>query len=293
MVITKLQGGLGNQMFQFAAGLALAKKKQTNLYLDIISFNSKYSQQPVTPRKYELNIFDLPAEILTIAQTKKILRNKDFRLPIWKPNKKLTYTFYKEPGYEYRPYLENTSLPVYLDGYFQSHRYFSDYKMLIQQAFSFEKKISHDFISPTLTQIINENSVSVHIRRGDYIADQPTNQYHGTCSIEYYKRSIERIANELSNPHFFFFSDDISWVKQNFSALNKPKTFVAENFGSDNWKDMYFMSKCKHHIIANSTFSWWGAWLSNQPEQIVIAPQRWFQTNLSDKDLIPNEWIRL
>jgi len=292
MIIVKLQGGLGNQMFQFATGFVLAKKKQTELFLDIMSFDQKHSVQPITPRNYQLNIFELPAEILTIAQTKKILKNKDFRLPFWKLNKKLSCSFYKEPCYEYDSDIENISLPVYLDGYFQSHHYFSDYRKQIQQVFSFEKKYVQQFISPTLSQILNDNSVSVHIRRGDYISDKQTNEYHGTCSLGYYEQSIHLFLSELKDPHFFFFSDDIDWVKEKFSNLHAKKTFVNENPGRDSWKDMFFMTKCKHHIIANSTFSWWGAWLSDHPFKKVIAPLKWFETNLSDKDLIPQEWFR-
>lgn len=293
MIIVKLQGGLGNQMFQFAAGLALAKKHVADLYLDLSFFNDNKSLQPITPRDFELDIFELPAQALTVVQKKKILKNKDFRLPFWKLHKKLSYSIYSEPHYEYDPNIKNIKLPAYLDGYFQSYKYFSDYKPLIEHMFSFERKNFQNVVSPSLSQIINENSVCVHIRRADYINIKQTNAFHGVCSTEYYERSIEKIIKEVENPHFFFFSDDISWVKQIFSNLNVKKTFVNENFGSESWKDMYYMSKCKHQIIANSTFSWWGAWLNNNQQKIVIAPKKWFNVNLSDKDLIPHDWVRL
>jgi hypothetical protein len=293
MVIIKLQGGLGNQMFQFAAAFVLAKKRQTDLYLDLNLYTKKNAQKLITPREYELNIFNLPGKILTKREIKKIQNNKDFRLPIWKLNNKLAYTIYTEIPYVYDENLYDVEPPIYLDGYFQSYKYFDDHKDLIQSLFDFERKMNHERVSENLYNIINDESVSVHIRRGDYVTDKQTNEHHGTCHIDYYEKSIDLMLKEFNNPHFFFFSDDIAWAKEKFSNLKAKKTFVKENIETDSWKDMFFMTKCKHNVIANSSFSWWGAWLNQNKEKKVIAPQKWLRFNTSLEDLIPCSWIKL
>ena len=293
MVIVKLQGGLGNQMFQYANAFVLAKKKQTELYLDLTLFIKRNAKKLITPREYELNIFNLPGQILTSRQVKKIHQHKDFRLPFWKINNKLSYSFYTEKLYEFDENLYDAGLPIYLDGYFQSYKYFTEYAEIIQQLFAFENKHLLVSLSENLQKITNEDSVAVHVRRGDYVTNQQTNEHHGTCDLDYYEKSISLILNEVNKPHFFFFSDDLLWVKEKFKNLAAAKTFVDENAGKNSWRDMFFMSKCKHNIIANSSFSWWGAWLNQNKSKKVIAPAKWVQLNVPLKDLIPDSWVQL
>lgn len=136
-------------------------------------------------------------------------------------------------------------------------------------------------------------AVSIHVRRGDYAQDRITQQVHGLCGLDYYDRAAQYIAAHVAAPHFFIFSDDMPWVKENLK-LSFPVTFVDHNNESSDYNDLLLMSLCDHHIIANSSFSWWGAWLSDSAEKIVIAPQMWFaNSNADTKDLLPDSWVRL
>ena len=139
----------------------------------------------------------------------------------------------------------------------------------------------------------NQNTIAVHIRRGDYVTDKLTQQFHGNCSLEYYHRAIIELQTNNKDFILVFFSDDSDWVKEQFGDLSYSKIFVDHNKNEDSWKDMFLMSSCQHNIIANSSFSWWAAWLNNNPEKVVVAPKEWFATNKKTNDLIPSEWIRL
>ena len=140
--------------------------------------------------------------------------------------------------------------------------------------------------------IKSTNAVSIHFRRGDYVDQPETNKTHGTCTKEYYQKAVDLMASRIVNPHFFLFSDEPEWIKENFSTAI-PSTHVA---GYPGFIDMYLMGLCRHNIIANSSFSWWGAWLNINPDKIVIAPTQWFaidEINNKAVDLVPSNWIRL
>jgi hypothetical protein len=131
------------------------------------------------------------------------------------------------------------------------------------------------------------------VRMTDYLTDPVTQKKHGTCDSEYYKRALEYITEKVSNPHFYVFSDDMQWTKQNLD-IPQPVCYVDQNSPNMGHVDMYLMSLCRHHIIANSTFSWWGAWLNKNPDKIVIAPKKWFAAaEYNSDDLIPSSWIRI
>ena len=141
-------------------------------------------------------------------------------------------------------------------------------------------------------EIIATESVSLHVRHGDYVTNADTNSFHGVCSLDYYKNAVSKIKQEMPLP-FFIFSDDIIWAKENLDFIGNM-TFIEYNGATPDHEEMYLMSLCQHNIIANSSFSWWGAWLNQNPNKIIIAPQNWFNdVSLDTKDLIPNEWIRL
>lgn len=141
--------------------------------------------------------------------------------------------------------------------------------------------------------ILSVNAVSLHVRRGDYVSNLTINQFHGTCSLEYYNQAIAQIAKKVETPHFFVFSDDPEWVKSNLK-IDYSITIVDHNNADKNYEDIRLMSLCKHHIIANSSFSWWGAWLCRNPNKIVIAPLKWFNDkSINTTDLIPDGWIKI
>jgi hypothetical protein len=141
-------------------------------------------------------------------------------------------------------------------------------------------------------QISKVNAVSLHVRRGDYVQNAKTNANHGVCSLDYYRAAIQNILERVEAPSFFIFSDDIPWVKEHL-VLDIPCRYVDHNQGVESYNDMRLMSLCRHHIIANSSFSWWGAWLNPDPQKIVIAPQKWFANDNIVDDLFPPEWVTM
>jgi hypothetical protein len=178
---------------------------------------------------------------------------------------------------------------VYLDGYWQSEKYFKDIESIIRSEF-IVKTMSDPANEAMSERICGTESVSVHVRRKDYVSDSATSRIHGGCSLAYYYAAAERIARAVAEPHFFVFSDDAQWARENLD-LKYPTTFVTHNGPDKNYEDLRLMTLCNHHIVANSTFSWWGAWLSINPDKMVIAPRKWFaESDLDCRDLIPDSW---
>lgn len=175
-------------------------------------------------------------------------------------------------------------------GTWQSEKYFISVKNDIQGVFQFNEEKLSDLTIEISKKIKNEESVSIHIRRGDYLHDSYKDEFANVCTIDYYLKSINYIKSKVSDPVFYVFSDDINWVKIQFK--NENMIFVDFNMKINSWQDMYLMSLCKHNIIANSTFSWWGAYLNANVEKIVVAPQKWIHS-LEKDDIIPSDWIRI
>lgn len=288
MIIAHLIGGLGNQMFQYAAARALAAKRNTSLLLDISSFDSYTLHQG-----FELNrIFCGDFNIAQKAHMQKMLGWQSFNSVkrylhrpalSWLRNKSLAI----EPSFEYWQGFEDLSAETYLSGYWQSERYFISADDIIRKDFRFSTPLSAENLE-LADNISNSDSISLHVRRGDYV----NNSAYASCSLDYYKSAIEYLTKQLESSTFFIFSDDINWVKENLK-LEHPHIYIDNNQGDQSYNDMRLMSLCKHNIIANSSFSWWGAWLNANEAKTVIAPKKWFNTDLNSKDLIPANWVRL
>ena len=238
-------------------------------------------------RKFELDIFDITHKEANLLQrliyrmALYILKTTTLKLPSIYTEKSLVYDdcIFKNPPAKY------------YSGFFQSYKYFDEIAETIRSKFSFRKTL--DSQNLRLLQHINQvNSVSIHIRRGDYIYWDALDQSHVLSSLAYYHVAIELLQQKLQDFTFFVFTDDVAWVK---AHLKINYVLVEGNTDSNSWKDMYLMSCCKHHIIANSTFSWWAAWLNNFEDKVVIAPKKWFGNELNDEtiDLCPQEWIRI
>lgn len=292
MIIVKLTGGLGNQMFQYAAGRCLAHKYGTTLKLDIQSFKD------YTFRNYCLNQFKIFEDFVT----SKDLANVKFPWDgiLIRFNKHVIRSFFhlqsieyiKEEGFSFQKNALNFRDNVYLDGYWQSEKYFCDIENIIRKEFNIVNPLSS--ISKEIADQIKDcESISIHVRRGDYVSNPLVNNVHGTCGMEYYCRAINMLLEKIENPHFFVFSDDPEWACSNIKP-DAPTTYVGHSNSSKDYEDMYLMSICRHNIIANSSFSWWGAWLNKNPEKIVIAPQKWFNSEDSNtRDLIPDKWYKV
>lgn len=302
MIIVKIMGGLGNQLFQYSTGRALSIMYNTELKVDLSFFkNPKYSIA------YRLDKFNLP---FTPADEFDFFHLKNKTI-IPKLYRGLNRFGYKSSKYYNKTHIkENEVLALYkaqnkvennyyIEGWLQSENYFKDYRTKIINDLNADHLLYNKNVI-IQENIQNTNSVSVHIRRGDYI----TNGFFKTLTIDYYKNAISIIDANVQNPTFYFFSDDIAWVKKEFS--NIPKSIFIDNNSIvesgyttiGDIEDLMLMRKCKHHIIANSTFSWWGAWLNENPTKIVIAPLKWFNDNKTQKKIetngfFPNTWLKI
>lgn len=292
MIITKIIGGLGNQMFQYAAGRALSLRNNTDLALDVSGFkNYKLHQGFEFPRLFnqhyaiatQTDIFKMLGW-QTPSLVRRVLARKQFA--------SLRHaSFIAEPHYQYWSGINNTPKNCYLSGYWQSEKYFGDVSAQIREDFTFVLPLEGKNAELS-ERIVESNAISLHIRRGDYVSNQQTTATHGLCSIDYYQEAIRYIAERVQDPQFFVFSDDIAWVRDNLK-IDFPHHYVDHNSGAQSYNDMRLMSLCQHHIIANSSFSWWGAWLNPSVAKIVIAPKKWFVTDTDTSDLYPSGWITL
>jgi hypothetical protein len=277
-------------MFQFATGLAISKLNNTELKLDISSFEN-YTLH----NGFELDeVFLGNFAIASLSDVSSVLRAK--RSPLIRKVYRRLFTgnvvsnYIIEPDFNYWSEFKRISNNTYIEGYWQSERYFKDISQHIQTQFKFKQPLTN--LNMELAQSIQlQNSVSIHIRRGDYISNKKNLQIYNTCDINYYKNAINHILQRVSNPTFYVFSDDISWAKSFLAAY--PCVFIDHNKSKNSYIDMQLMSMCKHNIIANSSFSWWGAWLNSYNRKIVIAPKKWFYKEISTEDLIPKSWLKL
>ena len=296
MVIVRLMGGLGNQMFQYAAARRIALAHQVPLKLDI----SWFAQWP--DRAYALHglgieeTFATPDELRQVAgPSAKGIGWLAFRL---RRRWGIAYgwTWIHERGLS--PFDSRALDPptrVYLDGYWQSEKYFSDVADTIRREFTID--CPTDTMDPRARdladQIAATASVSVHIRRGDYVADPRKSRVRSVCTPAYYQDCVARVAERVPDPHLFLFSDDPPWVAANL-RFAYPATLVSERAPHTEHAELRLMSACRHHIIANSSFSWWGAWLDPRLDKLVLAPSRWMNDpRVDDRDVLPPGWIRV
>ncbi len=300
MIIINLKGGLGNQLFQYATGRALQLRRQDQnnlkeagvgvekLKLDITGYGENNGID--TMRRYALSSFKIEAEIATREEIKKLkypfaIFSKGWRFFKVKVLRQFNTGFNKR--------IFNYKKSLHLDGFFQTERNFIDKEERIRSDLTLKsllsspaQKISDAIKSATI-------SISLHVRRGDYANDKATNKYWGTCDPEYYAKALEYISTKInSDPHIFVFSDDIAWVKENIT-IPYPSTYVSTPKIPD-YEELVLMSQCRHNIIANSSFGWWGAWLNQNHDKIVVAPSKWtLKDQKSYKDIIPSTWHKI
>ena len=292
MIIANLVGGLGNQMFQYAAGRALSLERGVPLRIDVGEFSHHSIHQG-----FELGrVFAAPVALIESADLYEVLGWRSFR-PAMRVLSRPEARFIRgnslvvEPHFHYFSGIKQVPSSCYLRGYWQSERYFSTASDSIRADFTFCLPMSEKN-EQVAAEISSAKAVSLHVRRGDYVNDPHTLSVHGVCSLEYYGRAVRYVAERVTDPIFFVFSDDTDWVKKHLQ-INHPCRYVDHNRGQESYNDMRLMSLCKHHIIANSSFSWWGAWLNSGSDKIVVAPVRWFANNNRTDDLLPDGWMRL
>ncbi len=286
MIIVEVMGGLGNQMYQFALYKELQYLNK-DVKLDIFSYDND------SKREFELTNFNVDINYATVRDIMKygkkcsrvdnIFDKVLFELVYRKKN--LVYS--EENVQKYQPEIFEFD-NVYLSGYWQNSLYFNDVVCSLRQCFKFPNNMS-TICRKVAEAIINSNSVSIHVRRSDYLDNE--GRYGNICTLQYYKCAIDYIKKRTENPHFFVFSDDIQWIRNNF--IGRDFTIVDCNSKQDSFWDMYLISICKNNIIANSSFSWWGAWLNSNPDKIVCAPEKWFNISNGDKPWIQSSFIKI
>ncbi len=293
-VITRLMGGLGNQLFQYAAGHALSTRLNVPLLVDRTFLDHRPSGMTWTPRELELDALRVPLTFATARDVRRLRRPLDDRT-YQRASRVLPFLFadhtFRERRKGYDPHIEQVNAPIYLDGFWQNEGYFTSIADVLRN----ELFVPRDPPSQRNTELRDAmrstKSASLHVRRGDYVSNSEASRFHGVCSVDYYVGSAELLARDQGVDHFFVFSDDPEWVRANIH-LPQATTYVDHNTGRDGHWDLWLMKHCAHHIIANSSFSWWGAWLDPSPHKQVIAPARWFQgEDLPSSAILPPTWI--
>lgn len=293
VIISHIIGGLGNQIFQYAVGRAVSLRRNMRFALDVSGFDRyKLHNGFELNKAFNLNVpianqsdFDGILGVRSSSIVRKFLTRDTFRCLRGS-------RFIVEPHFHFWPKIQNLQNSSYLVGYWQSERYFTELESVIRSDLIFRSPMSLEDLR-IATTISAANAISLHVRRGDYATNPETLAEHGLCGLDYYHAAVRYLVEHTNDPVFFVFSDDTHWVKNNLS-LGYPLYFVDHNRGQDSYNDMRLMSMCKHHIIANSSFSWWGAWLNSSKDKIVVAPKRWFANTKRDtKDLIPAGWIQI
>jgi hypothetical protein len=276
-------GGLGNQMFQYSAARRLAYRRGVDIGLDC------HRLEEVSPtgtrRDYMLDVFQLPEGVTRSPAKPGVTRALLRRL-----NPFAGSVVYQERGYAFDPRVLDLRDGVCLDGYWQSELYFHDVADLIRRDFAFRSP-PRGQNEKLLAEIDACPAISVHVRRGDYVNDPRTARFHGVPGPAYYREAMRIICDKVPGACFFVFSDEPEWCRENPPGPGDCR-IVEGNPADTGWEDLRLMSRCRHHIIANSSFSWWGAWLNPRADKQVVAPRRWF-ADTEAPDVVPAAWIRL
>lgn len=295
MIVVQLLGGMGNQMFQYAIGKTLAIRNDSVLKLDTSFLKNRVAIKKFAYRNFELDIFNIEADCTLIFNIpsyseKRSIRSIFYRIIHIFELKIKGFKYLKELIFSFSPSYLGKKGNLYLDGYWQSFKYFVEIEDIIRKDFTFNFQLQGK--AQTMSCAIGEcEAVCVHIRRGDYLKFI---ELHGVIGNDYVLKGIEIIVSKVPNAKFFVFSNDIEWCQVNLK-INHPTTYITEeNAGNNDKEHFQLMTQCKYFIIANSTFSWWAAWLAANKDKIVIAPQKWVATDKIDtKDIIPESWIKV
>ena len=292
MIISNIIGGLGNQMFQYACGRSMGLRCGQPLRLATDQFDA-YTLH----NGFELQrVFSIVLPLATRAELRLLLgwqASPSLRRLVGRPAMRWLAgnSWANEPHFQFWPELAALQGPRYLHGYWQTERYFTEHIDQIRADFVF--RMEWDAPDEAVRQRMRaQPSASLHVRRGDY-TNAKNKKLFATCSLDYYREAIRLMHERVPGVRLFAFSDDPDWVDAHLGAEFGSIETVRHNFGDRSAHDMRLMSQADHHIIANSSFSWWGAWLNPSPDKIVIAPRRWFLNGTDDSDLIPTSWIRV
>jgi hypothetical protein len=276
MIIARIRSGLGNQLFIYAAARAVAHRLGHDLRLDV----SFYKTYPL--RTFRLKNFAIDAKICWPRELQ--LRKLSSKLHFSSP-----YRLFRERWASYDPAFADIKDSTILQGFFQSEKYFSSIAGLLRNDFALKATLP-DYVKQYSARIGTSNSVSVHVRRGDYVRDPSINARFGVLDLNYYSSAKKEMDCRLSDPVYYIFSDDVLFAEKCILPIFGSQAYIVPAVAED-YEHLALMRSCKHHIIANSTFSWWGAWLADFPEKQTIAPSTWFRNKAENpQDIIPESW---
>ncbi len=275
---------MGNQLFQYAIGRHLSIKNNTGLVLDASNYLIDKNN-----RHYELYRYNIKSKTANIIICIFVRLGK-YIIPRITQNIRLPIKYIREQNNYFNKEILSEKTNLILDGYWHSEEYFKNIRGIILDDLTLlsnpDKKNKK-----MLKRINNSNSVCLHVRRDDYVSNPLLQQFHGNLTPEYYNKAIRSICDQTINPDFFVFSDEPEWCKRNI-VISHPHTYVDINEPDKAPEDLQLMSACKHFIIANSSFSWWAAWLSENKKKVIIAPKRWYRKK-DEGDIVPKSWIRI
>jgi len=292
MICVRLEGGLGNQLFQYAAARALALRHGTGVLLDTSAFARRSARY--TSRTFELHLWSVRARVASASELRALPLAR--RLPLISRLISCWRT-YVERGPDYDTEFADLPDNTYLVGYWQSPRYFADCATTIAAEVELVHPLS--MASALIADRIDVTaSVAVHVRRGDYVSLPSAISRHGVLPLTFYSAAIKQVRASVTKPRFYVFSDDPEWCRAHLPLAANETTFVDHNLGADASQDLVLISRCQHQVIANSSFSWWGAWLADQRHRgaprHVIAPALWFAGRPYDTaDRFPAHWTVL
>jgi Glycosyl transferase family 11 len=296
VIVTQLSGGLGNQMFQYAAGRALAQHWGVPFKVDLAALLNHTPAPGLVLREFDLAIFDLQVEQATPAEVRRAKREPNLAQRAWR---KLTGQppapppgIYNEPHFHYDTTFAQHRPPLHLQGYWQSEKYFQAIASQIRADFTFREPVG-----PVAAALAGQIAaapapVCVNVRRGDFL----TNPTHGFVGLAYYRQAVDRLAQHLGLPlQCYVFSDEPAWCAEHLDLAPHACQVVGHEYAGPKFRDyLALMIGCQHFIIPNSTFGWWAAWLCPQPGKMVVAPRQWFgQGTNNTEDLLPPDWLKL
>ncbi|MGD1030244.1 MAG: alpha-1,2-fucosyltransferase [Opitutaceae bacterium] len=304
MIITRLLGGLGNQMFQYAAGLALAERRRTVLKLDVSWFR-EYAEYEAHNR-YALGCLNVTEQFATEDEIDRVrgprlTRTERWSLPVarllhfrrYAARNTAAGNHHRAKAFGFYPEFVEQPDGTYLDGMWQSERFFADAAGLLRLHFSFRYPATPPVAAMEARIRAGHPSAAVHFRRGDYARNPLFNREIGVLPLDYYYRAVSLLLQKVPGATLYVFSDDIDGIEREFHP-NAPHVFVRATHPWNSHDKVRLMSQCDHAIISNSTFAWWGAWLNPSPSKVVIAPDPWFAASAQDTgDVVPAAWLRL
>ena len=293
MIVVKLMGGMGNQMFQYALARSLSIKYGKQISFDLDFLHDRTPRKNFTFRDYDLDLFNVKANILT---SEKTLKFKKYPTTIFgKIKRKLNpISIIKEKVFTFdESILKIKFKNAYIDGYWQNFQYFDSIKEVIEKDFSLKDSLNPEELK-LKDEIMNCNSICLNVRRGDFVTNKAVNKVHGAKDYNYYNDGVTKISKLVKNGIVYVFSDDIKWCTENLK-FELPTKFITHKYkGNKFGVYLELMKSCNHFVIPNSTFAWWAAYLARNKEKVVIAPKEWFSdSELDSSEIIPNTWIKI